>query len=181
MNGKMTWITKFLKNPKIPAKNRWLILFLFGLLILVIAMPVSDPKSTKTESGESRSTERTTQDAYAATVERKLTSMLSDIEGAGKVKVMITLSSSSEKVVEKDVETGKEEGRTTTREETVYSDDSGQGQVPYVTKELSPDIEGVVVIAEGGEKPVVVQNITEAVQALFGVESHKIKVVKMKQ
>ena len=73
----MTWITKFLKNPKIPAKNRWLILLLFGLLILVIAMPVSDPKSTKRESGESRSTERTTQDAYAATVERKLTSMLS--------------------------------------------------------------------------------------------------------
>ncbi|MFR7444694.1 MAG: hypothetical protein ACLUUO_16185 [Sellimonas intestinalis] len=41
-------------------------------------------------------------------------------------------------------------------------------------------MEGVVVLCEGGDQPVVVQEITEAVEALFSVESHKIKVVKMK-
>ena len=40
------------------------------------------------------------------------------------------------------------------------------------------EIEGVVVIADGGDNAVVVQNITEAVQALFGVEAHKIKIMK---
>ena len=46
-------------------------------------------------------------------------------------------------------------------------------------EELEPEIQGVVVVAEGGDNPVVVQNITEAVMALFGVEVHKIKVMKM--
>ena len=36
----------------------------------------------------------------------------------------------------------------------------------------------VIVIAEGGDNPVVIENITEAVQALFGVDTHKIKVMK---
>ena len=39
-------------------------------------------------------------------------------------------------------------------------------------------VEGVAVIAEGGDHPVVVQNITEAIQALFGIEAHKIKIMK---
>ena len=40
------------------------------------------------------------------------------------------------------------------------------------------EVEGVVVIADGGDNAVVAQNITEAVQALFGVEAHKIKIMK---
>ena len=43
---------------------------------------------------------------------------------------------------------------------------------------MTPEIEGVVVIADGGDNAVVVQDITEAVQALFGVEAHKIKIMK---
>ena len=39
-------------------------------------------------------------------------------------------------------------------------------------------VEGIVIIAEGGDNPVVVRNISEVIQALFDVESHKIKVIK---
>ena len=39
-------------------------------------------------------------------------------------------------------------------------------------------MEGVVVIAPGGDNAVVVKNITEAVQALFGIDTHKIRIVK---
>ncbi|MEI3220461.1 MAG: hypothetical protein V8S08_13640 [Lachnoclostridium sp.] len=48
-------------------------------------------------------------------------------------------------------------------------------------KEISPEVEGVIVIAEGGDNPVVIQNISEAVQALFGVDTHKIKIMKLNQ
>ena len=39
---------------------------------------------------------------------------------------------------------------------------------------------GVLVCAQGGGDPVVVQNIQEAVMALFQVDAHKIKIMKMK-
>mgnify|MGYP006875711212 CR=1 FL=1 len=38
----------------------------------------------------------------------------------------------------------------------------------------------VTVVAQGGGNAVVQKNITDVIQALFGVEAHKIKVVKMK-
>lgn len=47
-----------------------------------------------------------------------------------------------------------------------------------MSKKLSPEVEGVIVIADGGGNAVVVQNITGAIQALYGVEAHKIKVMK---
>ena len=122
---------------------------------------------------------------------------LSEVYGVGKVNVMVTLRSTSEKVVEKDEEQESEtvteqdsQGgtRTTSRSSssgtTVYgeSDSSASaGQEPYVTKELTPSVEGVVVIAQGGDQPVTVQNITEAVQALFNVDTHKIKVMKLNE
>ena len=57
--------------------------------------------------------------------------------------------------------------------------ETGNGEeTPYVKQELSPRIEGVLVIADGGDNAIVIENITEAVQALFGVDTHKIKVMK---
>ena len=47
-----------------------------------------------------------------------------------------------------------------------------------MSKELSPKIEGVVVIADGGENAVVKENISSAVQALFDIEQHKIRIMK---
>lgn len=41
-------------------------------------------------------------------------------------------------------------------------------------------VTGVLVSAEGGDNPVVIRNIQQAVMALFQVEAHKIKVMKMK-
>lgn len=158
-------------------KNKWLLLLLAGLLLLVIALPVSEPESEEREETESGTV---TEEDYASMAESKLETILAQMKGAGKVKVMITLSSSSEKIVEKDEETSKDETQSTSSETTVYEETADRGQTPYVSKELTPAVEGVVVLCEGGDEPVVVQQITEAVEALFSVESHKIKVVKMR-
>ena len=41
-------------------------------------------------------------------------------------------------------------------------------------------VQGVLIVAEGADDPVTVQKIQESVMALFQVEAHKIKVMKMK-
>ena len=66
------------------------------------------------------------------------------------------------------------------QETTVYST-SGSSSEPYVVKTLYPKVEGVVVVAQGAGKGTVNKSITEIVQALFGLEAHKVMVVKMKE
>ena len=46
-------------------------------------------------------------------------------------------------------------------------------------KEVEPEVEGVVVVAQGGGSDIVNQNIVDAVSVLFHISSYKIKVLKM--
>ena len=166
-------------------KDKWLIILLVGLLLVVIAMPVSDIKSDQTQDEQQmQKAENASEDTYADALETRLENALAKVEGVGNVKVMITLASSSEKVVEKDqemtseVQEGENGGKNISSSETaVYANGNGE-EMPYVKQELSPRIEGVLVIADGGDNAIVIENITEAVQALFGVDTHKIKVMK---
>lgn len=132
-----------------------------------------------------------TDEDYAAYLEEKLTQVLSKMADVGEVEVMITLKSSRELVVEKeqpivrsttsekDSQGGSREVvEMDSRENTVYRSD-GSASEPYVIKTLVPEVEGVVVVAEGVGKGTVSHSIVEIVQALFGVEAHKVKVVKM--
>ena len=63
-------------------------------------------------------------------------------------------------------------------EETVLIEEDGK-KVPYVIKELQPEVEGVVVVAQGGGNDIVNQNIVDAVSVLFHISSYKVKVLKM--
>ena len=132
-----------------------------------------------------------TDEEYVEYLEKRLTDSLSRMANVGKVKVMITLKESSELVLEKDSVTNRsatEEkdaqggsrsmSEATFEENTVYSTD-GTYSEPYVVKVCTPKIEGVLVVAEGAGSGTVNRTIVEIVQALFGVEAHKVVVVKM--
>lgn len=187
--GKQTG--QFLEKLKQMKKNQWAIVVLVGILLLVIAMPVNPGKEEQSQVSPVQTEEAGGED-QAEKLEAKLEQVLAQVEGVGKVKVMITLKSSGEKVVEKDRATSQrttaeEEAEGTSRdtteqeagEETVYQKGEDGGQTPYVIEEKEPQIAGVMVVAQGGGQAVTAKNITEAVMALFGVEAHKIKVMKM--
>lgn len=130
------------------------------------------------------------QEQYIKEMEAKAESLLSEVNGAGQVKVMITLRASSEQVVEKDMpvtrsQTSEQDSQGgsrmvsefATEDATVYRKGNGYEE-PYVVKTLSPSVEGVVVVAEGAGNGEVSKNLSEAVQILFGVEAHRVKVLK---
>ena len=128
---------------------------------------------------------------YKAQLEEELSRVLSSAYGIGNVKVMITLESGSESVIkedtkvsnstvtEEDKQGGVRKTKESSQENTSIYESEGGGSAPYVVKEKMPAIAGVLVVAEGGDKSEVIQNISEAVKALFGVDAHKIKVMKM--
>ncbi len=176
-------------------KDQLLILFLTGVLLLVITVPAGKEKENgKTVGSRTGQSVITDRESYTKEMEQELEEMLSQMDGAGEVKVMLTLASTAEKVIEKDRDTQSEQvkesdhqggERTTDKdslsEETVYKKQNSNGDSPYVTKELTPQVEGVVVLATGGDNPEVAEHITEAVQALFGIDTHKIRIMKKNQ
>lgn len=190
-------------------RDNFLILVLMGVLLLVIAWPVKDEKNTSESvqldskddminlqsnyrtnvlgDGEGKSSLRP---EYAAYLEESLEQFLSTVDGVGKVRVMITLADGGETFVEKDLTTTRkgtteadaEGSRNTTdiaeEEATVYTEEK-DGNMPFVRQIIYPKVAGVVVSAQGGGNDAVAQKITKAIQALFGIEAHKIIIVKM--
>ena len=190
------WIAGLRTGEKLPKKNQLLLILLTGILLLVIAFPVPDSSESTDQLSENVRETMTagSQDSggdYEKYLEEKTARVLEDVEGVGEVTVMITLKSDGQKIIEKDQssssQTTEEEdssgGKRSVEDQSsdktsIYEQNADGASTPYVSKELAPEVEGVVVIADGGDNAVVAQNITEAVQALFGVEAHKIKIMK---
>lgn len=176
-------------------KSQWTIIVLTGVLLMILAIP-TEQKDQETMASKKNETETvmengTAQTDYVREMENRLKETLSAIEGAGRVEVMITLEDMGESVVEKDTvkessdlqESDQEGGIRKERKvqvsgETVY-EEGGSEKTPFIGKEITPKIAGVLVVAQGGENTVVKQNISEAVMALFQIDVNRIKVVKM--
>lgn len=127
---------------------------------------------------------------YCARQEERLEELLSQVEGVGSAEVMLTVSASRELVVLKNTqstdsettETDAQGGtRTVAQEELSESTvqyDTDAGSAPYVVKTLEPEVEGVLVIAEGADQGTVRSEIVRIVQALYGIEANHIQCVK---
>ena len=118
-------------------------------------------------------------------VEERLEETLSCIRGAGKVQVMITYDTGAQVVpaMRTEVQSSTQESAgtetaTVNENRTEVSAPATLNDEALVLTEKAPAVRGVIVIAEGGDNAVVARNITEAVQALFGVAAHKIKIMK---
>ena len=173
---------EFFKEIELPKlkKTDWIALALTGAILLIIALPQKkENEVTKAEEivreEVAPSGSNSQQESYISYLENRLEEVLGQMEGVGKVKVMITVSDTGETVVEKDIRTTID---SETQEETVVVEDN-TGSYPYVGKKIMPSIEGIVVVAEGGGNATVAANISNAAMALFPVEAHKIIVVKM--
>ncbi len=174
-------------------KEQILILFLFGVLLLVIAVPT---KETKKETLTAVSSSETSPDVssdnpakdWSEYLEQKLQRALSQVAGAGKTEVLLTVHSGGRALIEKDEalqEENKGEGSDNTgstiqkSETTVYQKDSSGNEIPFVTEKILPEICGVLILAQGGDNGKIQAEITEAAMALFDLEAHKIKVMKL--
>lgn len=174
------------KSKKEPGVKEWAIILAAGALLLLLSVPDlfkrEEEKAVNTVVPAQQSEIQT--EEYAERMERKLEEMLLKVEGVTSVKVVITVKSTTEKVVlqdtttdtdtllEEDGEGGQRSSQKTTEEKKAVL----TGEMPYLTKELTPKVEGVVAVISGATGESVLA-ITEAVQALFDVPAHKVKII----
>lgn len=196
--GEVKGILKRVKEKKW-GKEEWIILILSGVFLLIVFWPNS--KSDNKDNAEStnksilhtdsQSVVETTDNSYKTKMETQLEEVLKSIDGIDSANVMLTLQTTEEDVILKEIKNTKEitlendsqggtrEIESDSVEETVcYSDISGEMSEPYVTYTKLPKVEGVLIVVGGESAGTLRTQIVKAVQALFDVESHKVVVIK---
>lgn len=155
---KLNRIIKFLtsRNNIVP-----IVILIIGVIIM---LSVSWGGSTKKEV-------QTTFDT--AGEETRLEEILSDIDGAGRVKVMITYTGSTEQNLAYEVKSDNDERSHQEDKRAVMS-----GNSPMVVQELYPEVRGVVITAQGAGNAAVKRQLAEAAAAATGVGISKVKVYK---
>ena len=108
---------------------------------------------------------------------KQLEDALRTADGVGEVKVVIYYAGSASDVIAKDKSEESGDERKRFEEKVVLGSDNR----PVVLKRSSPEIKGVLIIAQGGGNAAVRARLICAAQALLGVDAHKIEVLKMKQ
>ena len=109
----------------------------------------------------------------------QLSKILSQIQGAGKVQVMLTLAKGEETVYQTDMESSGGENATS-RVTTVILTDGERAQYGLVRQVIGPTYLGAVVLCQGADNAAVKLAVVDAVSDLTGITSDRISVLKMK-
>lgn len=131
------------------------------------------------ERGESEPTEA----VIAATepdLEEKLEKILSQIEGAGNVQVLLTEQAGQSVLYQTDQDTDSGSDSLTQRSDTVILSGADREEQGLVRQINPPVYQGAVVVCQGADKATVRLAIVEAVSAATGLGADKISVLKMK-
>lgn len=113
-------------------------------------------------------------------IEEKLSSFLSLIDGAGEVRVILTVSEGEETIYQMDEKCSTGDNNSSIQSDTVTVNGADRS-VGGLIKQVNPQIYlGAVVVCTGGSNPDVRLSIVEAVSKLTGLGANQISVLKMK-
>lgn len=130
--------------------------------------------------GEDSSSESQPASSEDITLEEKLADTLSHLEGAGKVKVLLTEAMGAETIYQTELDESQKEASLERREETVIITGPDRSQSGLVRQTLPPRYQGAVVLCQGGADDRVRLQIVQAVMSVTGLRSDRITVLKMK-
>ena len=153
------------------------LVILIGLALLLIPTK-STQKKTDPETKQTND-----EAAFLADVEQRLALTLAQMQGAGEVRVMLTLKTGAETRYQTDVstatETGENSERSSREQKTVILSAGSAYDEAAVSAVEYPRFQGALILCQGANDPVVKLNCINAVSALTGLKSDQITVVKM--
>lgn len=177
--------------------NNLAIILIIGIMILITTSIFIDNRKVKeTDDSGMDMVEKNNKalnylsDDYATFLEQKLERILSQIKGVGKVKVMITLEDTTEKIpainsTTNSEKTNEKDSQGGTRE-TIREDSSEQvvikgndGSV-IIIKEIKPKVKGAIVVAEGAEDAQVKEKLYQAVKTVLDISGNKVEIYSSK-
>ena len=179
------------KEKRIENLVSFLIILVITLIIINKILNSDKQKSGndyKNETGIELAKENNSEEIASDNLELKLENILEKISGVGKVSVLLTYSesstlvpiyninSSTSTIEEKDTSGGSRVTETENTQKDVITDSRSN---VVTEKIIKPNIEGAIITAQGANDAVIKSNIISAVEAVTGIETHKIQVFEM--
>lgn len=161
----------------------------FPLLVLAVGavlvlLPFGKKQEKKSEKTETVIPVVQKEESFTEQTERRLSEILTGIEGAGKVRVMLTAAGSDITYYQTDSDISSEEqestSKTVSQYKTVILSGSGEYDKAAVIKTEHPSFRGALILSQGADDPAVRLALVNAVSSLLGLGTDKISVVKMK-
>ncbi len=170
------FINRF-REKKLPKKT---IVMIIGAIVVLVGLTLSEFTS---QEPKTKAENTLCAEDYIKSTEKNLEKLLSDIEGAGDVKVMLTVDTCYENVYAKSYDTKGEKNEKGTQnelsEEYIIVKKGSNNEECLVIKVYEPTVKGVAVIAEGADSIRVKTAITDTVCALFNISTAQVSVEKM--
>lgn len=170
-----------------------LVLILILIIIVIVVMNVPKKETSENQKESVLNTISTQVNEKEETLENKLENILSYIDGAGKVEVLITYQNGIEQVPmynikqntviteEADKAGGTRKTEETNQEQNIIFKENGNEKTPVIKQTINPEIIGVIVVAEGAGNLSVKESLMKAVEATLAVPSHRIQVFARKK
>lgn len=115
-----------------------------------------------------------------ATIQEQLENILSQIDGAGQVRVMLSVSQGERIIYQTDSSYSESENNLDSRTQTILITDSQRNETGLVHQKNPPVYQGAIVLASGADRPSVKLAIVNAVSDVTGLGTDKITVLKLK-
>lgn len=146
------------------AKYKYLLLVLLvGIALMLI--PEQSEKKVESSAPESHTVQMS--------LSKELEDILSKIDGAGQVKVLLTMSAGEQTIYQSD-------GNQADKKDTVIITDGNRAQSGLVQQVIPPLYRGAIILCQGADHAAIRLAITEAVSKVTGLDSSQISVLKLK-
>lgn len=165
---------EILKKVNIDRQKLIIILGIAALALILVSAII--PKNSRQQPAPEQ--EEFSAEEFCARTEQRLEEFLEDIDGVGRVKVMINVAGSQKYIYASEGRQSRSENKS--EEETKYvMIGSGSDKSALVETVRSPEITGVVVACTG-DSPQVREQVYRTAAAALGIQTSKIYVTKMK-
>lgn len=182
INEKKSILKKFNFLELFKGKNLKILLLAFvGILILLLYLNVGQDNKSEDVINISNNNVYTSTMEYSTKLENKLEQLLSQIDGAGSIKVMVSLNGSPELVYASDNDiktTSNSSGTVTSTSSSLILVSQGGKSDALILKENLPSVKGVIVVSSGASNIGVKMDILNSVSTLLDISIDKISVLK---
>ncbi len=172
-------------RPPFPGKkSRYILVIAICLGLLALIWPVTRTDTAGNNKTATRSKEIASDQKFNQELAAELEYILSRIDGAGKVKVSITLASEGLKTYaantrneSRSIEESQSGANKKTTETNVSRDLAVSAGAPLLVENKTPEVVGVLVVAEGATSPIVQEKLVQATAILLNISPHQVCVM----